>query len=281
VPSAAKAASILASLPTEAMTDQVYALAADAEERAGHFPEALAHFQKAAQMNPSDANLYALDVELLRHWTWPEAIKVANFAAERFPASSHFPVAAGIGYYANGDYKLAIGVFSKLLEADPNNATYADLLGRSCSLLAEGETAGCTEIYRFAERHPGNAVTTTYAAVAILHEPTEKHDLDKASALLHAATSADPHYAEAWFQLGVLDQAELRWQDSVTDLKQSIALRPASAEAHYRLSRAYAHLGRRDEAQAEIALHQTYSQQAKDSLNARMQEVMTFILKPS
>jgi tetratricopeptide (TPR) repeat protein len=279
--SAAKAAAVLASLPAEAMTDQVQALAADAEERAGHFPEALAHFQKAAQMNPSDANLYALDVELLRHWTWPEAIKVANFAAERFPASSHFPVAAGIGYYANGDYKLAIGVFSKLLGTDPNNATYADLLGRSCSLLAEGETAGCSEIYRFAERHPGNAVTATYAAVAILHEPSDTHDLAKATALLHAATTADPNYAEAWFQMGVLDQTQLRWQDSVTDLKRSIELRPRSAEAHYRLSRAYAHLGHKDEAQAEIALHQTYSQQAKDSLNARMQEVMTFILKPS
>jgi tetratricopeptide (TPR) repeat protein len=279
--SAAKSAAVLATLPPDAMTDQVHALAADAEEHSGRFPEALAHFQKAAQMNPSDANLYALTVELLRHWTWPEAIKVANFGSERFPASSHFQVAAGIGYYANSEYKQAIRVFSHLLESDSNNASYADLLGRSCSLLAEGENAGCAEIYRFAERHPGNAVTTTYAAVAILHEPTEKHDLDKAAQLLHAATAADPTYAEAWFQMGVLDQAELHWKESVTDLKQSIALRPFSAEAHYRLSRAYAHLGQRDEAKAEIALHQTYSQQAKDSLNARMQEVMTFILKPS
>jgi len=263
------------------MTDQVHALAADAEERAGHFPEALMHFQTAAQMNPSDANLYALAVELLRHWTWPEAIKVANFGAERFPASTHFRVAAGIGYYANSEYKEAVHVFSQLLQADPNNGTYADLLGRSCSLLAEGESAGCTEIYHFAERHPGNAVTTTYAAVAILHEPSEKHDLDKAAALLHAAIAADPKYAEAWFQMGALEQIQLHWMESAAALEQSIALRPDYAEAHYRLSRAYAHLGRREDAQREIALHQTYSQQAKDSLNARMQELMTFILKPS
>ncbi|CAN5574874.1 hypothetical protein BH10ACI4_BH10ACI4_20740 [soil metagenome] len=279
--SATKAAAILASIPPTAMTDQVHALAGDVEERAGHFSEALKHFQAAAQMNPSDANLYALDVELLRHWTWPEAIRVANFAAERFPASKHFQVAAGIGYYANSEYKKAIGVFSQLLQSDPNNGTYADLLGRSCSLLAEGENAGCAEIYRFAERHPGNAVTTTYAAVAILHEPTEKHDLDKAASLLSAAIAADPKYADAWFQMAVLEQTRLHWKESATDLEQAIALRPDFAEAHYRLSRAYAHMNRREDAQKEIALHQTYSQQSKDSLNARMQEVMTFILKPS
>ena len=80
---------------------------------------------------------------------------------------------------------------------------------------------------------------------------------------------------------GALEQVQLHWKESAADLEQSIALRPTFAEAHYRLSRAYAHLGRREDAQREIALHQTYSQQAKDSLNARMQEVMTFILKPS
>jgi tetratricopeptide (TPR) repeat protein len=167
------------------------------------------------------------------------------------------------------------------LQTDPNNGTYADLLGRSCTLLAEGENAGCVEIYNFAARHPGSAVTTTYAAVAILHEPTEKHDLDKAAGLLHAAIAADPKYAEAWFQMGALEQVQLHWKESAEALERSVALRPTFAEAHYRLSRAYAHLGRSEDAQREIELHQTYSQQAKDSLNARMQELMTFILKPS
>ncbi len=279
--SAAKAATVLATLPASALTDQIHALAADAEERAGHFPQALTHFQAAAQSNPTDANLYALVVELLRHWTWPEAIKVADFATKTYPNSTHFRVAAGIAYYANNQYKQAIQLFSQLLTSDPNNAAYADLLGRSCSLLAEGENAGCTEVYTFAEHHPGNAVTTTYAAVALLHTPTETHDFEKAAALLHAALTADPSYAEAWFQMGVLEQAQSHWPESAADLEHSIALRPTFAEAHYRLSRAYSHLGRRDDARHEIELHQTYSQQAKDNLNARMQEVMKFILKPS
>lgn len=279
--SAREAADLLRRMPAASMTDQIHSLAGDAEERSGNAEKALAHFQAAAQLNASDANLYALTTELLRHWTWLEAIEVANYGSSRYPASVHFKMAAGIASYGKSDYRAAVRVFSSLLEADPNNAAVADLLGRSCSLLADGDDAGCDGIRDFARKHPGNAVTTTYAAVAILHEPKERQDLDQAARLLQSAIAADPKYAEAYFQMGVLEQARLHWKESATDLERSIALRPTSPEAHYRLSRAYTHLGRRDEAQAEIALHQTYSQQAKENLDAKMQEVVRFLLKPS
>lgn len=136
-------------------------------------------------------------------------------------------------------------------------------------------------MYEFAVRHPGNAITTTYAAVAILHEPKERQDLDRAAELLRMAIAADPKYAEAYFQMGVLEQARLQWKESAESLERSIALRPGSPEAHYRLSRAYTHMGRREEAKAQIALHETYSEQAKNSLDAKMQEVVRFLLKPS
>jgi len=279
--SSREAAELLERIPAAERNDEVQALAGDAEERAGRYEKALAHFQAAAQMIPSDANLYALVTELLRHWTWAEAIEVANFGATRYPASTHFPMAAGVAYYGKSDYAGAVKVFASLLEADPNNAAVADLLGRSCSLLADGVEAGCSGMYEFAVRHPGNAITTTYAAVAILHEPKERQDLDRAAELLRMAIAADPKYAEAYFQMGVLEQARLQWKESAESLERSIALRPGSPEAHYRLSRAYTHMGRREEAKAQIALHETYSEQAKNSLDAKMQEVVRFLLKPS
>ena len=279
--SAREAAALLEGMPEGERTDQVYELAADAEERAGEYGKALASFQAAAKLNASDANLYALTTELLRHWTWAEAIEVAKFGASRYPESTHFPMAEGIAYYGKSDYAGAVEVFSGLLSRTPDDAAVADLLGRSCSQLADGVDAGCDGMYDFAERHPGNAVTTTYAAVAILHEPKEKQDLRKAAGLLERAIAADPKYAEAYYQMGVLEQARLQWAESARALERSIALRPDSPEAHYRLSRAYSHLGRRDEAQAEIALNRSYSEQAKTHLDTKMQEVVRFLLKPS
>jgi hypothetical protein len=110
----------------------------------------------------------------------------------------------------------------------------------------------------------------TYAATALLHQPVEKRDNAKARALLQQAIAADP-------RLGVLDQEETHWQDSTTPLERAIALKPNLAETHYRLSRAYSHLGRRDDAAKQIELQQRYAKEQKDSLDARLKEVTTFL----
>jgi len=260
-------------------TDQTEALAGDIAEKLGDFKEAIGHYQAAAQLNPSDANLYALTVELMRHWTWDEAVKMAGFGAARYPASTHFRVAEGIAQYGGQHYPEAVVTFSALLQGDPDNALYADLLGRSCSAIAEDASAQCVGLAEFARRHPGNAEAATYAAVSLLHRPAAEQDAAEVKRLLEQAIAANPRLPEAWYQMAVVEQAELKWKESAGALEKAIALRPGYPEAHYRLSRAYAHLGMKDEAQREIALQQRYSQQAKDSLNAHLQEVVTFLVK--
>jgi tetratricopeptide (TPR) repeat protein len=157
----------------------------------------------------------------------------------------------------------------------------ADLLGRSCTALVDGENTDCSGVLAFAQRHPGNAKMATYAAVAILHASQADQNLTQAHTLLASAIAADPNYSEAYLRMGVLEQARQHWAESAAALERSIALNPTAPEAHYRLSRAYAHLGRNEDARAQIALHKTYSQQAKDSLDGKLQEVMRFILNPS
>ena len=56
----------------------MHSLAGDADEHAGEFTKALAHYEAAAKAGPSDATLYAVVAELLRHWNWDEAIQIAD-----------------------------------------------------------------------------------------------------------------------------------------------------------------------------------------------------------
>jgi tetratricopeptide (TPR) repeat protein len=276
-----QASVVLKKIPTQAMTDQTQALAGDVDEKLGNYKDAVIHYQSAAQINPSDANLYTLTLELLRHWTWDEAIKIANYGATRYPDKTHFKVAVGIALYGSNKYPDAAAAFSKLLIQDPDNGFYADLLGRSCSLVADGANPDCNGLEDFARSHPENAGAATYAAASILHRPATQQDTVKAEQLLNQAIAADPKLPEAYYQLGVLEQQRSHWKESSVALEKAIALRPTYAEAHYRLSRAYAHMGMRDDAQKQIALQQQYSQQEKDNLDSRLQEVVTFLLKPS
>ena len=279
--SAKEASAVLARLPAASTNDQTEALAGDIAEKLGDFKQAIGHYQAAAQSNPSDVNLYTLVVELMRHWTWDEAYKIAVFGALRYPQSTHFVVAEGISQYGNQHYPEAVVVFTKLLEKDPDNALYADLLGRSCSAIAEGASAQCNGLDEFAHHHPENAQAATYAAASLLHRPEAQQDQVEVKRLLDQAIAANPRLPDAWFQLAVLTQLQLQWQESVPMLQKAIELRPTYPEAHYRLSRAYAHLGQREEAKQEIVLQQKYSQQAKDSLNNHLSEVVTFLVTSS
>ena len=274
---AAAALQVLGALPEADRNDATESVAGEAEERLGHYKEAEQHLSQAAHLNPSEPNLYAWIVEMLRHFSWQPAIKIADYAIQQYPASQRLQSARGIGFYGDNRYKEAAAIFSGLLATDPDNATYAGLLGRSCSLIADPAATGCEGLQRFAEQHPANAEAATYAATALLHRPAQDRDNTKARALLQQAIAANPKLADAYYQLGVLEQEEANWQQSTAPLEKAIALKPRLAEAHYRLARAYSHLGRREDAAKEIALQQRYAQEEKTNLDARLQEVTTFL----
>ncbi len=273
--------SVLAKIPSEGMTAQAQSLAGDVDEKLGKFKEAISHYQAAAQADPSDANLYTLTAELLRHWTWEEAIQIASYGASKYPEAVHFKVAIGIAQYGSSKYPSAAATFAELLAKQPESGFYADLLGRSCGSIADQVNTDCNGLEEFARRHPGNARASTYAAASILKRPAAEQDTARAEDLLRNALRADPKLTEAYYQMGVLAQQRSQWKESATVLEKAVALRPSYTEAHYRLARAYAHMGLREEAQKQTQLQQQYSLKEKDNLDARMQEVVTFLLKPS
>lgn len=275
---AAQAAKVLDRVPANQMSDEAESLAGEVEEDLGNYLSAVKHDQKAAEMNTSEENLYALCVEFLRHWTWDAATKTATYAVERYPASARLNRVLGVALYGSKRFADAAKVFDDLLQKDPDNNVDADMLGRTCGEIT-GENASCDTLAKFSNQHPSNASAAFYAARQILGRPHSMADLDQAEKLLKRATTKDPKLANAWYQYGILEAERKQWPQCARVLEKAITLDPGLASAHYQLANAYTHLGRDSDRKKELELFQKYSAQEKEDVDSEVRAMTVFLMK--
>lgn len=274
----AKAADVLTGAPDLASSASMQSLLGDISEHRGQFKEAGDHYQAAVKLEPSEINIYMLGMEFVRHWTFEPGIKIFEYGLSLYPKSTRLLSGQGIAKYANNNYDEAAKIFAQLLAIDPDNAMYADILGRSCSLMPD-TIDGCSDLVEFANKHPKNATVAVYAATSVMHRPDASSDLTIARKLLHQALAVDANLADAYYQLGVLQQEENQWQESVALLEKCVALKPELAKPHYRLALAYSHTGQKERAREQFALQQKYSAEEKTDLDAKMKAVTTFLVE--
>jgi tetratricopeptide (TPR) repeat protein len=271
-----QAAQAIASIQNQGAVSRVQALLGEIAEKQGRFLDAANHLQAAAKLDPSEPNIYLLGMEYLKHWTFDPAIDYFQYGVAHYPASRRMLLGLGIAHYSNSQVALAAPIFAQLLDADPENATYADLLGRSCTVMPD-TIKECAKLERFAEANPQNADVDTYAATSILARSSEPPNLTVAAKLLDAAIQVDPKLAAAHLEKGYLLQYQDQWKESIPELETSVALKPESSRAHYLLALAYARTGNRDKAREQIVLQKKYREQEKEGVDARFNEVKTFI----
>lgn len=273
-----RANAVLEKFPAADNSADAQVLLGQVEEGKGHPVEAARHFDRAVQLEPTEANVWMLGVEFLRHWTFDAAISEFEVATQKFPESTRMKLALGAAYFGDQKYGKAVPVFADLLTQDKNNALYAELLGMACNAVSESARPQCSALLAYAEAHPRDAKASTYAAEMLLDEEQSKPRLEQARSLLGNALSADPKSANAQFEMGQMKQDEGDWKGSIVNLETAVRLKPDLAQAHYRLALAYWRSGRKEEAQAQMALHKKYSQQEQKDLDRRLREITVFVM---
>ncbi len=273
-----RAKAVLDKLPAGDASADTQVLLGQVAEARGNALDAAHHFQRAVELQPTEEHVWMLGVEFLRHWTFDAAIPEFEAATQTFPASTRMKVALGASYFGDAKYSQAVPVFADLLDNDKDNALYAELLGMACNAVTESAMARCSSLIAYAENHPRDAKASTYAASMLLTETASEHKTDQARVFLTHAIAADPHFADAQYQMGLLKQEESDWSGSIRNLESAVKLKPDLAQAHYRLALAYWRAGRKDEAQAQIALQKRYSQEERQELDQRLRQITTFLV---
>ncbi len=242
----------------------VHSLLAEVEDQSGNFTEATQEYQRAAQLAPSEQNIFDWGSELVSHHAVEPGVEVFKHGVGRYPKSPEMWIGLGVALYLQGDDDQAVQSLLRATDLDPaDDRPYAFLADTyNVSPKEAGEVT--KRLKCFADLHPQNARVVYYYALSLWKGTRgggPPADLRQVEALLRKSCALDPGFSEAHLQLGILYASQEKYREAVEQYRQAIELDAGLAEAHYRLGQALARCGRREEADQEFKVSERLHQQ--------------------
>jgi tetratricopeptide (TPR) repeat protein len=261
-------------------TAELHNLLAAVEEKARNYVVAANEYQKAAQMDPSELNLFDWGSELLVHQTPNPAIEVFSQGVKRYPDSPRLALGLGLAYFVDGKYDNAVKALLRGTDLAPSDPRVYYFLSKaydqSPSLIDEA-----VERFRhFANLRPLDAQATFYYAMSLWkgrRSETSPAYLDQVESLLKKAIALDPSLSEAHLQLGNLYAQQHKFAEAVPEYEESLRLAPNVPDAHFRLGQAYTHVGKKDLADKEFQIHKQLYEQHLAEVDKERSEIQQFV----
>jgi tetratricopeptide (TPR) repeat protein len=266
----------------------------DVEEELGNPLAAVREYQRAAELDPSEPNLFDWGTELLAHRALEAATEVFVQGNRLFPKSVRMLVALGVSWYARGSYDQALKFLEKASDLDPDNPDPYLFLGRMQSVAAAPLEGSAEKLARFAQLHPENALANYYYAVSLWKQSAGAPESDKDSgrsarieSLLLAAVRLDPKLGQAYLQLGILYAQRPDISRAIAAFQKAIEVTPAEGgvqadetleEAHYRLARIYSRVGDDEKAKEQLQLRAESAQKTKDDTARERKATQEFVI---
>lgn len=227
------------------------------EDRRGNFVDAATEYHCAAEIDPTESNIFDLATFLLQHKKYvgflDDSIKFFRYGAAQYPRSSQMMVGLGVALYAASEYDEAVRVFCAAVDLDPTDMRPIQFLGRASRVSPNLTKEVDRRLQNFAQRYPKNAATNYFYALSLWERGggEEGKGLEKIERLLRKATVLSPGWYEPHYQLGVLFEAEGRTVDAISEFKNAIRIDSDFFPAHFRLAVLYRRTGQRSRAIAE------------------------------
>jgi Tfp pilus assembly protein PilF len=260
-------------------------------EQGGSPTEAEVAYVAALKLNPNDADLLLkIGIYKLQAGQKEEALQTLLRADRLLPASGEVQYYLAQAYHLNDRDDLALQAIRKSLKADPHNASiqqkYGEFLSSTGSnqdglhWLLEARHTDATlpridyEIgaadYKLmdlsaAEQNLARAVQTDpgdmNALQMLASTQTKLSEWEAAKQSYTRLLGRKPDDAETLLGLGQCELELKEYSTAVGTLQSALRIDPTKLLAHFYLSRAYAAIGRANDAQHEAALHHLMMEQ--------------------
>jgi tetratricopeptide (TPR) repeat protein len=259
---------------------ELHHLLADIHERTGNPLDAVREYQRAAEMDSSESNLFDWGAELLAHHATDPAIEVFTKGNHLFPSSARMLEGLGVAWYSRGADDQAVRCLCAASDLNPTAADPYLFLGKM-QRTENSEPEGVAEkLERFAQLQPQNPLANYYYAVSLWKRRTNPDDaarLAQIEALLQKAVILDPQLDIAYLQLGMLYGERRDSARAIAAYEKAAAINPQMEEAHYRLSQMYRQTGDKTRAQRELQLYEQTSKQHEQEADRRRHDVQQFV----
>jgi tetratricopeptide (TPR) repeat protein len=245
-------------------TAELHTLWAEVEEKAGNFADAAKEYERAAQIEPSEQNLFDWGYELLLHRAFEPAIDVFKPGVERYPKSPEMWIGLGIAFYLHGNHDDAVRSFGRATDLNPSDDRPYIFLADAYNASSQENLAVTERLKRFAELHPQNARAVYFYALSLWkgsRGETPQPGLEQVEALLRKSVALDPKFPDAYLQLGNLYASQQKHLEAIEQYQRAIELNPDLAEAYYRLGQALARTGRNEQAEQALKVYERLHQQ--------------------
>jgi tetratricopeptide (TPR) repeat protein len=252
----------------------------EVEEKQGNALEAVREYQRAAELDATEPNLFDWGAELLAHRAAEQAIEIFTRGSRLFPHSTRMLLGLATAYYSRGAYEQASQRFFEACDWNPADPTPYLFLGKVQVAEINGLPGFVERLGRFAGLQPGNALANYYYAAALWKQwkgPEDSETPAQARALLEKAVKLDPNLSAAYLQLGIVYADLKEFSNAIAALEKAIAVNPELAEAHYRLAQAYRKTGDDAKARQEFALHDRLSKQSAKEAQRERSEIQEFV----
>ena len=261
-------------------TAELHNLLGKAEEKEGHYLQAAQEYEKATQMDPSEANIFDWGLELLQHQTLDPAIQVFTAGAQRYPNSARMEIGLGIAFFARGYYDKAVGAFARATDLAPKDPRPYLFLGKAYN-ISDSQAEGVSErLRRFMELEAGNGQARYYYAMSLWKgKRTEglSPDLSQVERLLKDALKLDPTFADAHLQLGNLYSEQAKFPQAISEYHLAVKCDPDLAGAYYRLGQLYIRTGEKQLAQEQFKVYERLHDEQGADAERRRREIKKFI----
>ena len=254
---------------------------AGVEEKRRNPLDAVREYQRAAELDPSEANLFDWGTELLVHRAPDPAAQVFVKGNRLFPHSARMLIGLGVTWHVRGALDRAVACVCQASDLNANDPAPYLFLGRMLNAETAKSKPYFEHMERFAAVQPSNALAHYYYASAQLKRRNSPGDSAYAHQIetgLRRAVQLDPQLAKAYLQLGIFYAEQGEHAKAVPEYRKAIEIDPNLEEAHYRLSQAYRRTGQDAEARSELDIHRKLAAKSAEKFAQERHDIQEFVV---